>query len=220
LIQTNFVSNSARKRDQFFHFGESSWSKHFGVEKYSKYPWLSLGCPSGPVERVGFRIELMESWDQKTEVLIFEILTTGRISPRHALHEAALGLVYKFSAIANVTLPSSPTQYYIKTKSFRKKFSSCSEFKEIYNQRIFGESFFHRLLNAGLSHYQKPFGFELRNLDLSKERYREFQNLGFQTLGQLLERLTSDFYSFPYCLEKKRHQALRSFGISYYSGSL
>ena len=74
------------------------------TDQFSSYPWLSLGFPSKPVERVRFRIEPMGPLHQQYEVVIFEILTNGSLSPRQALREAALLLVQKFSAITNIIL--------------------------------------------------------------------------------------------------------------------
>jgi DNA-directed RNA polymerase subunit alpha len=217
LIQTNVVLGSVVKRDHFFFFDVSMWSQYFGKRcpKHSKYPWLSLGFPTGPVDRVGFRIESIETFNKKSEVLILEIVTNGSLSPRQALSQSTLALIHKFSAIASATLPSYTRKHSINIK-FRKKFSSAF----IQNQKVFDQASFCCFFGIRFFNYPTLLNLDLGNLELSKNRYNEFQNLGFQTLGQLLEGLTSNFYSFPYILKKQRKQALICFGISPYSDFL
>jgi DNA-directed RNA polymerase alpha subunit len=218
LIQKNCVSNSAKKVGQPIRLSDFSPSKHSNEKFWGHYPWLSIGFPPLVVERVGFRIECIGSSNQENEVLIFEILTNGVLSPRSALHEAALVLVYKFSAVANVTLPP---RYHTDAnqKRFHKKFSFFSDKTEIKRDKRFGKTLY-SIFDIGFSNFQEPFGLDLGNLSLDKERYSEFRTLGFYTLGQLLDRLSSDFYSFPYLLEQKRQQAFSRLGISSLSGSL
>jgi DNA-directed RNA polymerase subunit alpha len=82
--------------------------KTFPVEEekiFSPYPWLSLGYQNSLMKRVGFRIESLEILSQQNEILIFEIFTNGRISPRQALREASFMLAYKFSSIAYIITP-------------------------------------------------------------------------------------------------------------------
>jgi DNA-directed RNA polymerase alpha subunit len=211
LIRKDCISGSAKKVGQPVHLEEFSSFKRFNEKLLEPYSWLSVGFPPKSVERVGFRIECLESLDQKNETLIFEILTNRTISPRFALHEAALILTSKFSAIANVT---STTDYYVNAsrKALRKKFSFLSNGKdECYHKRS-GQTLY-SIFDTSFSSFQEPVRIDLRNLDLSKERYSEFRNLGFQTLRQLLERLVSDFYSFPYSLEQQRRQAFFRLGI-------
>jgi DNA-directed RNA polymerase alpha subunit len=211
LIQKNCVSTSAKKVGQPVHLSDFFSSKRFNEKFPRSYPWLSIGFSPSSVERVGFRIECIESLDQKDEILIFEILTNGAISPRSALNEAALILVSKFSAIANVT--SLINNHINDTrKSFRRKFSSFSNRKARCHERS-GRTLY-SAFNAGFSDFYEPLGLDLRNLSMSKERYSEFRSLGFQTLGQLLKRLSSDFYSFPYSLERQRQYAFFRLGIS------
>jgi DNA-directed RNA polymerase alpha subunit len=206
------VSSSAKKVGQPVHLSDFFSSKRFNEKFPRRYPWLSIGFPSNSVERVGFRVECVDPSDQEDEIFFFEILTNGAISPRSALHEAALVLIRKFSAIANVTLP---IDYCLDSdrKSFRKEFSSFFDKKDVRHYERPGQTLY-SIFDTGFSAFQEPLGLDLRNLTLSKERYSEFQNLGFQTLGQLLERLASDFYSFPYSLERQRRQAFFRLGIS------
>jgi hypothetical protein len=126
------------------------------------------------------------------------------------LHEAALILTCEFSAIANVTLPTKH-HVTIDPKNFHKKFPSSSN--DILLDKRFGQTLY-SIFDVSLASFQEPFGLDLGNLTLRKESYSEFQDLGFQTLGHLLERLASDFYSFPYLLEQQRQQAFFRLGIS------
>lgn len=212
LVQKNCVLNSAKKVGQFIQLSEFFFSEYFNKKFSDCYPWLSTGFSLNIVERVGFRIECIRSSIREDEVLIFEILTNGSISPRFALHEATLILACKFSVIANVTL--SPKYFVnINRKSFCKKFSFFSKKNNFRYCKRFGKIFY-SVFNFGFSNFQESFGLDLGNLLLSKERYFEFRILGFQTLGQLLERLSSNFYSFPYILEHQRWQAFFRLGIS------
>ena len=212
LIQKDYVSNFVKKVGQLVSLGEFIPSRRFC--KYLLQDdgpfWLSLGFFSSPAKRVGFRVECMESSNQKNEILIFEMLTNGIISPRDALYEAALVLVCKFSAIANIILPFYHVKY--STNWTRKSF--CENFfsKIVLNHEISEQSFY-SVFDVGFSFSRKPFSLDLRNLSMNKEGYNEFRNLGFQTLGQLLKRLLSDFYSLPYLLEKQRRQAFFRLGI-------
>ena len=213
LVQRDYVSSSVKKVGQFVHLSEFFLSRRFNKKFLRCYPWLSIGFSFNFVERVGFRIECREPLDQEDEILIFEIFTNGAISPRFALHEATLILISKFSAIANVTFP---IDYYVDSnrRSFRKEFSIFFlNKKDVRHYERFGRILY-SIFDIGFSIFQEPLGLDLRNLALSKERYSEFQNLGFQTLEQLLERLISDFYSFPYFLERQRQRAFFRLGIS------
>jgi DNA-directed RNA polymerase alpha subunit len=212
LIQKNCILNSAKKVGQPIQLSDFSLSERYNKKSRDYYPWLSTGFSTNIVERVGFRIEHIRSSSPEDEVLIFEILTNGAISPRFALHEAALILTCKFSAISNVTLPQENYPD-VGRKNFRKKFSSFSEKSGFRHQKRLGKTFY-SVFSSGFSSFQDSSGLDLGNLLLSKERYFEFRALGFQTLGQLLERLSSDFYSFPYTLEKQRWQAFFRLGIS------
>jgi DNA-directed RNA polymerase alpha subunit len=211
LLQKNCVLNSAKKVGQPIRSGDFSSPECLNKKSWGNYPWLSTGFSTSCVERVGFRIEYAISASPEDEVLIFEILTNGSISPRFALHEAALVLTCKFSAIANVALPISRFVN-INRKSFRKKFSSFSKKPGLQREKHFGKTLY-SVFTSGFLDFQESFSLDLGNLLLSKERYLEFRTLGFQTLGQLLERLSSDFYSFPYALEKQRRQSFFRLGI-------
>jgi DNA-directed RNA polymerase alpha subunit len=172
---------------------------------------LSLGFPNGPVERVGFRVESVDTFSQENEVLIFEVLTNGSLSPNQALNQAALTLVRKFSAIAHVTLSFYPVNSFIDMK-FRKNFLSHKHTEQ--NLEVSEQTSFRRLFDTG---FPTILNLDLGNLNLSKERYSDFQGFGFQSLGQLLERLESNVYIFPYSLKKRRQESLIYFGISPYS---
>jgi DNA-directed RNA polymerase alpha subunit len=168
----------------------------------SKFPWLSLGTPNRPVERVGFRIELLKPKEHlHNEILIFEIITNGRISPNQAIREAALLLVYKFSAIANILLPANQ-------KDFSIVPSSAFDFKKKILIQPRSETF-----NTDFHHFQDPLSLDLGNLDLNKKSYGELRSLGFQTVGKLLERLAFNPHIFSSTLRKHRHAALFRIGL-------
>jgi len=147
--------------------------------------------------------------------LIFEILTNGRISPRQALREAALLLVNKFLEVAQRTLTNSKrTKKLNKKKGSRKKFFSLlnRKFEEKESFLTLDQSFYN-FYNIGFSRFCEPLGLDLRNLELTKERYRELQGLGFQTLGQILERLAFENNIFSPLLKKQRQIALFRLGL-------
>ena len=150
------------------------------------YPWLSMGFSTNSVKHVGFCIESRGPLKFLNEILIFEIVTNGNISPRQALFQASMVLVDKFSSIAYVILP---LQHKVNT--------SVSETKTI--NKFFGLHFFHVL---------EPFGLDLKNLEFSKQRYFHFRFRGFETIGQVLERIVLESYTLPISVKKQRCQAL------------
>jgi len=185
--------------------------------KPNRYPWLSLGFPTRSVERVGFRIESRGPLDQQNEILIFEILTNGRISPRQAIRESALMLVHKFTAVANLRLPVSRKFQFskINRKKYQQEGSSFINSKPviyILNREVHKQNHYD-FFNSGFSCFREPLGLDLGNLDLTKERYEELRELGFQTLGQLLERLAFESSIFSSLLKKQRLQALFRLGF-------
>jgi hypothetical protein len=169
------------------YFGEP-WSLQ-STENLKKrsvnYPWLSLGFPTSSVKRVGFRVESRGPLNPLNEILIFEIVTDGSISPRQALFQASILLVDKFSSIAHVALP------------LQNKFNILSETK------AHGEFF-----GARFPHVLEPLGLDLRNLNLSKQRYSHFRYRGFETVGQVLERVVLESYIIPIRVKNQRCQAL------------
>lgn len=201
------------------------WSKEFFrgttsiIKKFqnpSVSPWLSIGFQARTIERVGFRIEPIGPLNKKREILIFEILTNGRVSPRQALRESSLLLVNKFLDVVQRTIPNSQNEKFlaIEKKATRKRFFSFlnKNFAE-HKQVLSSEKSFYNLCNIGFSQFCEPIGLDLRNLDLAKERYGELRNLGFQTLGQLLERLAFEDNIFSPLLKKQRQLALFQLGL-------
>jgi len=171
----------------------------------SEFPWLSLGTPRRPVERVGFRIEVLGPINHlRNERLIIEILTNGSISPNQALREAALLLVYKFSAIAHIILHTK--------KENKREFSIVPSFSRTYKKKILAHTSFSIFENE-FSNFQDPLNLDLGNLNLNKKDYRELRNLGFQTLGQLLERLAFNPHIFSSTLQKQRQKAMFHIGL-------
>lgn len=121
-------------------------------------------------------------------------------------------MIQKFSAIASVTLPFSQIVHYPNQRHSRKKFSSSLFTKNPTGLEI-SKSTSHYLYGDNSISFQNPVGLDLENLNLDKKRYSEFQNLGFRTSNQLLERLSSNFYLLPYSLRKQRRQAFFRLGI-------
>jgi small subunit ribosomal protein S9 len=219
LVQKTYGIDLFPKIGQPFCF-KDSWKTrvaNFLNERSDRYPWLSLGFPIGSVERVSFRIESVGPLSQQNEILIFEILTNGRISPRQAIRESSLLLVHKFIAIANLRLPvtrkiHSSTE---KKEKFRKSVSSFVNLKLKYNsigQEAIGQTRYD-FFDSGFSCFQEPLGLDLGNLDLTKERYGELRELGLQTLGQLLERLAFESHIFSSLLKKQSLLALFRLGF-------
>jgi hypothetical protein len=192
--------------------------RKYTSERYSTYPWLSIGFRPRPVERVGFQIEPIMPSTTNNEGLIFEILTNGRISPRQALHEASLSLVHKFRAISNLRFTFFQHGKHIDSVKYRQNirkgiyltkakngyFAKKSEvtdrdFYSIVYQKIFNEKNLFRL--------------DLGNIDLTKIIYSGFRELGCHTLGQVLERLAFEPILFSPFLKKKRLQSLLRIGF-------
>jgi small subunit ribosomal protein S9 len=224
LIQKNLALESSTKMDRIVRLAEP-WAEKYSsrtisiVKKFQKAsisPWLRLGFPARTTERVGFRIEPIGPFDKKREILIFEILTNGRISPRQALRESALLLVNKFLKVVQRTIPNSQNiqSLSIEKKATRKRFFSFLNKYFVQREQIFSsDQNFYNFYNIGFSRFCEPLGLDLRNLDLPKERYRELRNLGFQTLGQLLERLAFENSIFSPLLKKQRQLALFRLGV-------
>lgn len=191
-------------------FGEGRSSLDLKIKK--TYPWLSLGSSSSPVKRVGFRIESIDSLNQKNEILIFEILTNGSISPRQALREAAFLLVYKFSAIAYLML-FLPNKIILPKSRKKIRFKHFLKHKYLREKILGRNRTFYDIFNVGFYQFWEPLGLDLGNIELSKERYFELQSRGFQTLGQVLERMTFETSTFSPFLKKQIQQSLFHLGF-------
>jgi hypothetical protein len=183
------------------------------------YPWIRLGYPIRLIKRVGFRIESLEPLNKQNEILIFEIFTNGRISPRQALREASLLLTHKFSSIAYLILPFLYKNHYISKKKKRDTFYwySDKKFNEKLKIILTSNSINLNFFDNGYSYFQEPFNLDLGNLELSKERYSEMQQFGLKTLGQLLERLAFESHYFSSTLKKQRQEALFYLGFFSFS---
>jgi small subunit ribosomal protein S9 len=117
--------------------------------------------------------------------------------------------------VAQRTLPSSgETKKLSKKKGTRKRFFSLlsRQFEKKESFLTLDKSFYN-FYNIGFSRFCEPLGLDLRNLDLTKERYRELRGLGFQTIGQILERLAFETNIFSPLLKKQRQIALFRFGL-------
>jgi small subunit ribosomal protein S9 len=228
LIQKKRALGSIFKSDRTIRLGET-WSYRIEENSNKTYesiplvrnfqkatfsPWLSLGFPGRTIERVGFRIEMIGPLNQYSEILIFEILTNGIISPRQALRESSLFLVNKFLDVAQRTLPSSQKIQYLKRKAYtRKKRHYCRRQERKTEIAFVSNEAFYNLCNLGFSRFREPMCLEVRNLELRKESYRELRHLGIQTFGQLLERLSFEPTIFSPILKKQRQLALFRLGL-------
>jgi DNA-directed RNA polymerase alpha subunit len=186
----------------------------------NSYPWLSLGFSTSPVRRVGFRIESLGPLNQQNEVLIFEILTNGSISPRQALREASLIIVHKFAAISNLMLPT-PVQKEECFTTIHEKYDHLAYFFDesvrIKNLKIrnfhLEDQRFYDTVHSGCFRSDRYLGLELSNLEMTKGAYFEFRNLGIQTLEQLLRALASKTCNLSPNLKKQREYALFRLGF-------
>jgi DNA-directed RNA polymerase alpha subunit len=181
------------------------------------YPWINIGFSNIPTKRVGFRIESLGPLSQEFEILIIEILTNGRMSPQHALREAALLLVYKFSAVAKLRLPKPIASHTPKRwkEQLQKKLvlSSKKSNKRITHKTKLERQTFYDLFDNYLTLQIEHMGIDLGTLDLDIARYRELRSLGILTIGQLIETLAFKSYNFPPLLRKKRQQSLFRLGL-------
>lgn len=216
LIKKNLNLNLNYKN--LLNFGKTLPFEHTTTLKKqslrNKFPWIRLGYPIRRIKRVGFRIESLEPLNRQNEILIIEIVTNGRLSPRIALREASLRLTHKFSSLASLILPLLQKNKYI-SKNNKHIF-------QIYSDKKFNEKFKKVLklkrknisnLPRGSSYLSNPFTLDLGNLDLSRERYSELQNFGLTSVDQLLERLAFESYCFSPLLKKQRQESLFYLGF-------
>jgi DNA-directed RNA polymerase alpha subunit len=216
LVQKGQLLNLNPKENKPWRFGEP-WPTPVQVSEKDSYPWLSFGCPVRLIKRVGFRMESIGPLSEQNEILIFEVLTNGRISPRQALREASLLLVHKFLAIANTIIPWSHANQNLKIKKENSSEKLSFFLRDRLSDSIFfqenSEQTFYKLFDAGFSNFRDPFRLDLRNLDLTKERYSKLRKLGFQTIGQLLERLALESVTIHPILKKQVQKALLRLGF-------
>jgi DNA-directed RNA polymerase alpha subunit len=221
LIQKIYPKNVTQNISDLFYIGKTF---SFEDKKYKKnieisfpYPWFRLGFPNSLVKRVGFRIEPLAPLNPQNEILIFEIVTNGRISPRQVLRESRILLAYKFSCISYLL-----NTFYYTTPNIKSRESSSNEKTPLFYSKGFYQKLrglgkknltFSTLFNVGFSNFREPLNLDLGNLELSKERYCEFQNLGFKTLGQLLERLAFESHTFSPKVKKQRQKSLFYLGM-------
>jgi DNA-directed RNA polymerase alpha subunit len=220
LVRKSYVLSTRYRGGQIIYLGEP-WllarvkPSEIGFEEYTNYPWLSLGFPVRPVQRVRFRIEWIGQEQKRYEILIFEIITNGRLSPRQALYEASTLLSHEFSSIARVTSPSYLGNVKFDGTNFYKKatlFSNKWNFGKTPIRQLPAYTFYN-LFSSRFSQRQEPLGLDLGNVELTKEIQIELNHLGFQTLGQLLERLVFDSNIFSYGLKKQSQWSLFQLGF-------
>jgi DNA-directed RNA polymerase alpha subunit len=220
LVKKNLRSNQNPKNLHIFGKTLPFKTKKLQTQKtLPTIPWISLGCPIRLIKRIGFRIESLEPLNKQNEILVFEIFTNGRLSPRQALREASLLLTHKFSSIAYLIMPFlHTTQYLSKRKKNTLHWYSDKKFNRKLKKVITTKQTNINFFDNGYSYFQTPFNLDLGNLELSKERYNELQGFGLKTLGQLLERLAFESYCFSPTLKKQRQETL--FYIGFFSFSL
>jgi len=211
LLRGNILIKKTCRKDLSIKVGQP-----FHFKRSNNYPWLSLGVAIRPVERVGFHIEPIRPSRNNREILIFEILTNGRISPRQALHDSSLHLVHKFRSISNLRYFTFQKKKNLKNEKkkirkgiyiFKKKHTIS-----LHESKVRAQDF-HGISHLKSFDYQNYLSFDLGNIHLTKARYRELRYLGFQTLGQLLERLVFEPKIFSPILKKKRLQSLFRLGF-------
>jgi DNA-directed RNA polymerase alpha subunit len=174
------------------------------------YTWLSLGYPIQCVERVGFRIEKN---NLKSERLVIEIITNGSISPRFALKTSRISIFNKGIAIYRSIerIQEESNIFKIKSNNFFKLFV---KFLGAYTPNMnISIRIFYQYFDLGFFHFQEPIGLDLTNLELSKEVYSELRNIGFYTVGQLIETLAYKKNIISPFVKKQRQQSLFRLGM-------
>merc|ERR1712151_306591 len=99
LIKKNNILTLNRKAGRPFRFDEIWRIKNKFSHRFTNYPWLRTGFPNTLIERVRFRIESIQSINDKKERLVLEIVTNGSVSPRNALKESIVSLIRKLARI-------------------------------------------------------------------------------------------------------------------------
>ena len=126
-----------------------------------------MGTPKNLIRRAGFRIESLEHLSNQIESILFEITTSGRISPREVLKNSSIILVSKFrDFIYTMSLPVQQTPQNKNTPSYDK------------------ENTFYQLFRFDKN---KVFSCNVENLDLNFQARLELQNFGIITVGELIE---------------------------------
>jgi DNA-directed RNA polymerase alpha subunit len=199
---------------------EKSWKmkcryrnkKHKNLN-FRRYPWISLGNPIKLVQRRGFRVESEKLLDNKSDRLVFEIVTSGGNSPRTLLQESVISLLHKLIIISKLLRPRSITNKVSNHKNYDFYLTFLKYFGVYAPDLNISIQTFYQYFNLGFSHSQEPFRLDLRNIDVTKERYMELRSLGFFTLGQLVEGLAYKRYLFSPTLKQQRQHSLFKMGV-------
>lgn len=215
LIQKNNLFDLTLKRGkQFYPHGTLKINNHSSIIAFKKshvYPWLSTGFPNTPIKRVGFRIESIKSLRENQERLVLEIVTNGSISPRKALKESALSLINKFSIISERMSPLMTKKKIFRSKpqNFSQTFLKYFSFQNFSAQNSYPQTYF----EIRSPKFRESFRISLRHLEITDERSSELQNLGFYTIGQVIERLVYEIDIFSPLLKKQVQQSLFKIGF-------
>jgi DNA-directed RNA polymerase alpha subunit len=178
-----------------------------------RYPWISLGNPIKLVQRRGFRVESEKLLDNKSDRLVFEIVTSGGNSPRSRLQESVISLLHKLIIISKLLRPRSITNKFSNYKNY-DFYQIFLKYFGVYTPDLnISIQAFYQYFDLGFFRSREPLRLDLRNLDLTKERYIELRNLGFFTLGQLVEGLAYKRYLFSPMLKQQRQHSLFKMGI-------
>jgi DNA-directed RNA polymerase alpha subunit len=173
------------------------------------YPWLSIGFPIRPVERVGFRIEPIISSALSIEILVLDVRTIGSSSPLRVVRDAAVALTYKFARLANITKPLASYNQYLRGTNQKRYYPH--EKSEIRIKTW--KKTFYSLFETSFSRLREPLRLDLINLDLTKESYLELTNMGFVTIGHVLESLVFESDSFSTSLKEESQRAFFQLGL-------
>lgn len=174
--------------------------------------WLPVQTRTGPVHRVGFRIEDAGPLDQGGEIVSFEISTNGSLSPQQALRLAAERRVRLFLGIVGRETSSPPTVSNWEPLKLEVPTDS-SAFLSLETKKSLGTR-----TQAGYRRFAEPLGLDLGNLDLSFSAYQFFRSQGISTRGELVNFLSDEGnQDSDWILEGRK--ALVRFGIVSYSSS-
>jgi hypothetical protein len=96
-----------------------------------------------------------------------------------------------------------------KTPSFNKTLLRYFSYKNFSKQNSYPQTYF----ETRSPKFRESFRLNLGHLDVIDERFSELQNLGFHTIGQVIERLVYEIDIFSPLLKKQVQQALFKIGF-------
>lgn len=152
--------------------------------------WLPVQTRTGPVRRVGFRIEDAGPLDQGGEVVIFEISTNGTLSPQQALRLASERRVRLFLGIVGRT--SEPRARSEISMGQPLELLSQAESTQPLTLTSSKKQSLGGLTQKGYRRFADPLGLDLGNLDLSFQAYQFFRLQGVSTRGELVNWVSQE----------------------------